>query len=65
MRNKRTLVRINSVYGGINELLQLSIQSVGIFPEGPESDEFGLLKININKIEWRDSWEGETKTYEP
>ena len=35
------------------------------FPKGPESSEFCLLKINIKKIEWRDSWEGGTKIYEP
>ena len=35
------------------------------FPKGPESDEFCLLKINIRKIEWRDSWEAGTKTYQP
>ena len=35
------------------------------FPQGPESDEFCILKINVKKIEWRDSWEGGTKTYEP
>jgi len=35
------------------------------FPEGPESDEFCLLKIHINKIEWWESWESGTKVYEP
>jgi general stress protein 26 len=35
------------------------------FPKGPESDEFCLLKININKIEWWDSWEAGRKVYEP
>lgn len=35
------------------------------FPKGPESEEFCLLKINIRKIEWRDSWEAGTKIYEP
>jgi len=35
------------------------------FPQGPESEEFCLLKINIRKIEWRDSWEAGTKTYQP
>lgn len=35
------------------------------FPKGPESDEYCLLKININKVEWRDSWEGGRKVYEP
>jgi len=34
------------------------------FPDGPESKEFCLLKINIKKIEWRDSWTGGQKIYE-
>ncbi|MFP3898703.1 MAG: pyridoxamine 5'-phosphate oxidase family protein [Dehalococcoidia bacterium] len=35
------------------------------FPDGPDSDEFGLLRIAINRIEWRDSWTGKTRIYEP
>ncbi|MCK4424596.1 pyridoxamine 5'-phosphate oxidase family protein [Candidatus Bathyarchaeota archaeon] len=35
------------------------------FPKGPESDEFYLLKIVVKKVEWRDSWTGGTKIYEP
>lgn len=35
------------------------------FPNGPKSDEFCLLKININKIEWRDSWTSKVNIYEP
>jgi len=35
------------------------------FPNGPESDEFCLLKIVIKKIEWRDSWTAKLKIYEP
>jgi general stress protein 26 len=35
------------------------------FPNGPESKEFSLLRIVPKKIEWRDSWEGGTKIYEP
>jgi general stress protein 26 len=35
------------------------------FPDGPESEEFCLLKIAISKIEWRDSWTGGTKIFEP
>jgi len=36
------------------------------FPRGQESNEFCLLRVNIRKIEWWDSWEeGGTKTYEP
>lgn len=35
------------------------------FSDGPESSEFCLLKIIIKKIEWRDSWTGKTKIYEP
>ena len=35
------------------------------FPDGPESDEFCLLKIAIERIEWRDSWTAKQKAYEP
>ncbi len=35
------------------------------FPGGPESDEFCLLKIIPRRIEWRDSWTGGGKVYEP
>lgn len=35
------------------------------FPDGPESRDFCLLKIAVKKIEWRDSWEGGGKIYEP
>jgi len=35
------------------------------FSNGPESKEFCLLKINIRKVEWRDSWTSGMKTYEP
>lgn len=35
------------------------------FPNGPESDEFCLLKIVIEKIEWRDSWTSRLNVYEP
>lgn len=35
------------------------------FPKGPESEEYCLLKIDIKKIEWRDSWEAGKKVYEP
>jgi general stress protein 26 len=35
------------------------------FPNGPDSDEFCLLKIVIEKIEWRDSWTSKVKIYEP
>jgi len=35
------------------------------FPNGPESAEFCLLKIVIEKIEWRDSWTNRVKIYEP
>jgi general stress protein 26 len=34
------------------------------YPNGPDSDEFCLLKIVINKIEWRDSWTGKLNIYE-
>ena len=35
------------------------------FPEGPESKEFCLLRINPRKIEWWESWEGGRKIYKP
>ena len=35
------------------------------FPEGYKSEEFCLLKIKARRIEWRDSWEGGTKIYQP
>ncbi|UCH32102.1 MAG: pyridoxamine 5'-phosphate oxidase family protein [Candidatus Bathyarchaeota archaeon] len=35
------------------------------FPEGPESKEYCLLKIKIEKIEWREGWEEGTKVYKP
>ncbi|GAI83633.1 unnamed protein product [marine sediment metagenome] len=35
------------------------------FPNGPESEEFCLLKILTEKIEWRDSWTSKLKIYEP
>lgn len=35
------------------------------FPNGPDSDEFCLLKIIIKRIEWRDSWASKVKVYEP
>ncbi len=35
------------------------------FPKGPVDEEFCLLKIAINKVEWRESWETGRKVYEP
>lgn len=35
------------------------------FPEGPESEDYCLLKTNIKKIEWWEDFESGTKTYEP
>jgi general stress protein 26 len=35
------------------------------YPNGPDSDEFCLLKIVIKRIEWRDSWTAKAKIYEP
>jgi general stress protein 26 len=42
-----------------------SFDLAGYFPKGPESSEFCLLKILIEKIEWWESWETGTKVYEP
>lgn len=35
------------------------------FPSGPDSDDFCLLKVVIEKIEWRDSWTAKEQIYEP
>jgi len=35
------------------------------FPNGPESDEFCVLRIAPKRIEWRESWTGPSKIYEP
>jgi general stress protein 26 len=35
------------------------------FPDGPDSDDFCLLKIVIKRIEWRDVGIGALKIYEP
>ena len=35
------------------------------FPEGPESADFCLFKILIQKIAWRESWASEIKVYTP
>ena len=35
------------------------------FPQGPEPPEFCLLRIKLEKIEWRDSWASEVKIYVP
>jgi general stress protein 26 len=34
------------------------------FPDGPESDDFCILKIAIIRIEWRESWIAGTQIYE-
>ena len=34
------------------------------FPEGPESSDFSLLKIDVKRIEWWDNFEEGTKVYE-
>jgi general stress protein 26 len=35
------------------------------FPEGPESKEYCVLKINPKRIEWWESWEEGRKIYKP
>jgi general stress protein 26 len=35
------------------------------FPDGPDSDDFCLLKIVTERIEWRDNGTGAAKIYEP
>jgi len=34
------------------------------FPEGPESEDYCVLKINVDKIEWWEDFESGMKTYE-
>ena len=34
------------------------------FPNGPESEDYCLLKINVGKIEWWEDFESGMKTYE-
>ncbi len=35
------------------------------FPKGPESEDYCVLKIDVNKIEWWEDFESGTRTYEP
>jgi general stress protein 26 len=35
------------------------------FPDGPDSDDFCLLKIIVKRIEWREIGTGAAKIYEP
>lgn len=35
------------------------------FPNGPESEDYCVLKINVSKIEWWEDFGSGTKTYEP
>jgi general stress protein 26 len=35
------------------------------FPDGPDSNDFCLLKIVAKRIEWRENWTGAAKIYEP
>jgi general stress protein 26 len=35
------------------------------FPDGPDSDDFCVLKILVKRIEWREIGTGAAKTYEP
>lgn len=35
------------------------------FPDGPDSEEFCLLKIVVERIEWREGLTSGTKVYEP
>jgi general stress protein 26 len=35
------------------------------FPNGPDSEEFCLLRILPKRIEWRDNWEAGNKIFEP
>ena len=35
------------------------------FLDGPDSDDFCLLRIIVKRIEWRDSWTAKVNIYEP
>ena len=35
------------------------------FPGGPESADYGVLRIVPEEIRWQDSWSGKEKTYKP
>jgi general stress protein 26 len=35
------------------------------FPGGPESGDFCVLKVDVKRVEWRDSWKGGVNVYEP
>jgi general stress protein 26 len=35
------------------------------FPDGPDSNDFCLLKIIVKNIEWRESWTAGAKIYNP
>jgi general stress protein 26 len=35
------------------------------FPDGPDSDDFCVLKITVKRIEWREIGTGAAKIYEP
>lgn len=43
----------------------LSYDPSQFFPEGPESKEYCVLKINVKQIEWWEDWESGRKTYKP
>jgi general stress protein 26 len=35
------------------------------FPNGPESVEFCLIKINITSVEWREDWQSQKEIFQP
>ena len=37
----------------------------GNFPNGPESVEFCLIKINITSVEWREDWQSQKEIFQP
>ncbi len=43
----------------------LSYDPLQFFPEGPDSKEYCVLKVNIKQIEWWEDWESGRKTFEP
>jgi len=42
-----------------------SYDPLQFWPDGPESKDYCVLKINIKQVEWWESFESGMKTYEP
>ncbi|KPL01068.1 MAG: hypothetical protein AMJ91_01885 [candidate division Zixibacteria bacterium SM23_73_3] len=42
-----------------------SYDPLQFWPDGPESEDYCVLRINIKQVEWWESFESGMKTYEP